>query len=102
MEQHIEVIRLAIATDATEEARVAGIAACNEILQALQPALPVPQTNMANPSEQLAQLAGALRGVPMDQLLDLAITKLRTMVPATSPRPTLPGFAVPFVPVPRS
>jgi hypothetical protein len=42
-------------------------------------------------SSQIATVVGALRGVPMEQLLDLAIAKLRsalppgTELPATSP-----------------
>lgn len=104
METLVESIRLAVAADASPEARASGAEACRAILNALDPEPPPPsavQANAAHTTAQIAQLATALRGVPVDQLLDLAITKLRTMVPA-APAASRAAFSVPLVTVPRS
>ncbi|MBA3459505.1 MAG: hypothetical protein H0T46_06065 [Deltaproteobacteria bacterium] len=102
MEHLIETIRGAIAHDASDETRAAGANACREILRSLEPEpAPVPAVASAPALTQVAQLVTAFRGVPIDQLLDLAIVKLRSVVPADT-APTRPGFAVPLVPVPRS
>lgn len=84
MENVIESIRAAIAPDATPEVRAAGVAACRSVLTALE-ASPgqgfAPATVSPNPSA-IAAAVGALRGVPPDQLLDLAISRLRAALPA--------------------
>lgn len=81
MENHLEAIRSALATDATPELRSQGAAACHALLAILEPPPPV-----APPSADLATLAnsaiGMLRSVPADQLLDLAIATLRSRLPA--------------------
>src|SRR5947208_3554541 len=88
MDQMIEMIRTAIATNATTDARAAGATACRTILTALEAAAgeplatpPVPPT----PTAQAVAIASALRGMPMDQLADLLIAKLRTLVPPDAP-----------------
>ncbi|HEX4453121.1 MAG TPA: hypothetical protein VH143_19755 [Kofleriaceae bacterium] len=83
MENVIESIRAAVATDATHEARVAGITACRTILATLEGRAGEPMVSAApmNPSA-IASVIGTLRGVPADQLLDLAIAKLRSALPA--------------------
>jgi hypothetical protein len=83
MENVIEAIQAAVAADATQEARVAGIAACRTILAALEGRAGEPMVSAAplNPSA-IANIIATLRGVPADQLLDLAITKLRAALPA--------------------
>lgn len=105
MDHLLEAIRAATATDATTEAKAAGATACRTILIALEAkegellAAPVP-----TPSPQqlppVAAIVAGLKGVPVDQLLDLAIAKLRTMVPADQ-TPRVESLAIPLVPVPR-
>ncbi|MEJ7602403.1 MAG: hypothetical protein WKG01_31205 [Kofleriaceae bacterium] len=91
MDQLLEAIRTATATDASDEARAAGAQACRTILTALE----------ATPGELLAPtpiettpvqaVVAALRGVPPDQLLDLAIARLRAALPAgTDVKPVAP------------
>jgi hypothetical protein len=76
----IDSIRAAVADGPTAEARAAGIAACRSLLAALEPP-PAVQPDPA-PQIPIAAIASALRGANPDQLLDLAIAKLRTLVPA--------------------
>lgn len=108
----IEVIRSATALDATAEARAAGAQACRAILASLEPqpsteAMPTPSIPTAAPVDpavdpaiaQLAHLASGLRGVPMEQLLDLAIARLRNALPKDAPMPTVEGVRFQLVPV---
>ena len=97
MEKLIEAIRLATMPDATDEARAAGVHACRSILAALHahsgksptPATPTP----------LQTAVTALSNVPAEQLLDLAITKLRSLLPeGTTIEPVLP-LRLPLLPV---
>ena len=76
----IELIRAATEENAAPEARAAGVQACRSILAALEPAPANPDpANAAPPTEppivQIAELASAMRGMPLDQLLDLAIAR---------------------------
>ena len=85
MENVIDSIRAAITTDATPEAKAAGVTACRAILAALEA---TPGQPLAAPAvvplsgSQIAGVVSALRGVPPDQLLDLAIQRLRAALPA--------------------
>ena len=90
MDDVIDSIRAAVAADATPDAKAAGIASCRTILAALdatpgQPIVPPPSIS------PIAAMVGALRGVPPDQLLDVAIARLRAALPAgaesTAPTP---------------
>jgi hypothetical protein len=102
MENLIETIRAAIVDGASEDARAAGASACRAILAALEakpgepvaPAVP-PSTNAA----EIVAMMSALRGVPTDQLLDIAIAKLRSMVPEQQPR--VRSIKIPIIPVRR-
>ncbi len=102
MDQLLEVIRNATAMDATDEVRAAGAHACRTILIALE-AKPgeslAPPMTASVPDSPIAAVVAGLRGVPVDQFLDLAIAKLRTMVPpdavAKAPRMTIPLIQVP-------
>ena len=88
MEAIIESIRAAVASDASPETRAAGADACRAILAALQAKPgevlaphPIPNAPPLNVSP-IANVVAALRGMPADQLFDLVIAKLRTMVPS--------------------
>ncbi len=103
METLIETIRLATASEATDEVRAAGAAACRTILIALEAkpgeSLAPPSTSTV-PDSPIAAVVAGLRGVPVDQLLDLAIAKLRTLVPADA-TPLSPRISIPLIQVPR-
>ena len=102
MHELIEVIRLAVAEDATAEAKAAGAQACRTILAALEPdaAPPAPaQPVAAPPPHPLAALAG----LDLDRALDLVIARLRAALPEDR-RVALgerPGMRIQLVPVPK-
>ncbi len=105
MDQLIEAIRTATTAGATDEAKTAGANACRTLLIALEAK---PGESLAPPiavpmdTSQIGTIVAGLKGVPVDQLLDLAIAKLRTMVPteAATP-PVVAKLAIPLVRVPR-
>ena len=100
----IESIRVAIAEGASDEARAAGANACRMLLAVLDvkpgepmvAAVPVPQP----PSPPIAAIVSAIRGVPREQLVDLLIAKLRTVVPAETAAPASVRLNIPRVTVP--
>ncbi|MBA3463712.1 MAG: hypothetical protein H0T46_27395 [Deltaproteobacteria bacterium] len=103
MEDLIETIRGATAPNATDDARAAGANACREILRALEPEPPTaPALVSTAPAAEIAQLVTALRGVPTEQLLDLAIEKLRAVVPSAALAAPSPPIRFTLVPVPQS
>ena len=102
MSDVVDAIRAAIAPDANSEARAAGAAACRALAARLDPA-GTPQPPIIAP-EVVQQLVGMLRTMDVDQVLDLAIAKLRT-VGSKDVAPALPAarpFAIRMVPVPRA
>lgn len=90
MDPLIQTIHAAIAPDASDEAKHQGALACRTILATLEPRPAQPPTPVAS-AAQITALVGALRGMPLDQLLDMAIDRLRKAVlnagtaPAASP-----------------
>lgn len=90
MEQLLEAIRAATQPDASDATKVAGANACRMLLAALETKqgdpLPAP-VPMPTAAPDITALVASLKGVPVDQLLDLAIAKLRTMVPAPQTPP---------------
>lgn len=103
MDNVIDSIRAAIAGDATPEAKAAGATACRAILAALEgtPGQPLAAPITIPPAAQIASAVSALRGVPAEQLLDLAIARLRAALPAgTEVAPVVP-FTFNIAPVPR-
>jgi hypothetical protein len=103
MDNVINAIRAAVAADATPEARAAGVQACQATLAALQatPGETFQSTPRIEVGPTAAAVAAIVRSIPPDQLLDLAIAKLRSMVPAESGPPQARPFNVRLVPVPR-
>ena len=82
MDELLETIKLAAASDASDEARAAGAAACRTVLAALDARVGEPLVHVPAPAPSpVAMAVSALRNVPPDQLLDLAIAKLRTLLP---------------------
>ena len=82
MDELLEAIRVATISEASEEARGAGVVACRTILTALEAKAGEPLVHVpAQAPSPIGMAVSALRNVPPDQLLDLAIAKLRTMLP---------------------
>jgi hypothetical protein len=104
MQDLIESIRLAVAPEATDELRATGATACLAILRALE-ANPGESLAMAPPPvpmpDAVATVVTALRGVPPEQLLDLAIARLRTALPPGQPAPTVQPLKFQLIPIPR-
>lgn len=105
MEQMIETIRAAIAPDATDDVRSAGATACRTILTALgaragEPlaaASPAPSST----ASEIATTVAALRHVPPEQLLDLAIARLRAALPPDVQSPAVQPVKFHVVTLPR-
>ena len=88
MESLLAAISAATAVDASEEARSAGVVACRTILTALEAKVGEPLVNIPAPTPSpVAMAVSALRNVPPEQILDLAIAKLQSMLPAGTPPP---------------
>jgi len=104
MENVIDAIRAAVAPGASAEAKTAGVTACNAILAALQATHGEPLAPPAPPRIEIGPAAAAfaamVRTSAPEQLLDLAIAKLRSMVPADA-APTVRAVNIPLVRVPR-
>jgi hypothetical protein len=94
-DQMIDSIRAALAEGATPDARATGVAACRAILAELAP----PSTEPARDPIPVAAIANALRGQSPDALLDLAIAKLRSLVPQDAPANQHHKLSIPLVPV---
>lgn len=106
MENLIEAIKNAIAPNASDDARAVGAQACRTILVALEtpageplgaPTAPVAPTDPASP---LQMVATALRTMPPDQLLDLAIARLKAALPPDAKVQPVKRLNVPLVAVP--
>jgi hypothetical protein len=82
MDTILETIRAGIAPDANADAKAAAATACRAILGALDATAGEPLAS-ATPvnAPPIANMVSALRGVPIDQLLDIAIAKLRASLP---------------------
>ncbi len=99
MENLLDAIRAAIAPEAAPEARAAGVDACRRILTALGATAVEPAAApVAPPPLPIADIVSALRGLPAEQLLDVAIARVRSLLPAdVKVAPTQP---IKFVHVP--
>lgn len=107
MENLIEAIRNAIASDASDEARAIGAQACRTILIALETprgepleATAAPTATAGEPVAPIHAVVAALRGMPPDQLLDLAIARLKVALPPGTEVSPVRSLNVPLVAVP--
>ncbi len=101
MDTLIDSIRAAIANGATDDTKRAGANACRAILAALETE---PGTSLAAPAPAInANLIGALGRMDLNQLLDVAIARLRVLNASNSNAPPTPsrGVSIPLVPIPR-
>ena len=101
MEDLLDLIRTAIAPDASPESRAAGAQACRHFIALLEPQPTPAATPPGAAPLPIAELATAIRTIPLDQLLDLAIVKLRSALPADAQAPTVPALNFRLVPVQR-
>jgi hypothetical protein len=101
IDSSLTTIRAALASDATPEARAAGATACRTILLALDAAGPPPAAPPALNPAAIASALTALRGVSPDQLLDLAIAKLRAALPVGGDAPAASAIRFRMIPVPH-
>lgn len=106
MNEMLEMIRAAVADGATDDSKRAGATACRTLLIALEANAgePLTVTTPARAMTPLAAAVSALRHVPPDQILDLAVEKLRAAVAARTPNapvaaPSRPPFHVQIVPL---
>ena len=99
MIDYIEAIQAAISPSAAPEQRATGAAACRAILATLEPP-PAPSAAAAPAMPPIGELVAALRGMPTDQLLDVAIARLRAALPADAAVTPVRPFKLPIVPVP--
>jgi hypothetical protein len=109
METMIEAIRVAVQSDASDDAKHQGALACRAILTVLEakPGEPLgapsdaptttPQPPIGPP--QIAAIVGAFRGMAPEQLLDLAITRLRAALPADAAVPTVAPVRFQILPI---
>jgi fructose-1-phosphate kinase PfkB-like protein len=109
MENHVDTIRNAIAKDASTEARAAGIAACRNILAELEPATAqalAPSPSPVISPDVIPQLVAMVKQMDVNQLLDVAIERLRALNAARPgavqpAQPELPrALTFPLVPIP--
>jgi hypothetical protein len=116
MENLIETIRAAAGPDATDEVRTAGAQACRTLLTALEAkdgeplasspsapesALVAPSVPAPSPHAAVHAIASVLRGMTPDQLLDLAISRLRAALPAGADVPRSQAVNFHLVPLKR-
>ncbi len=101
MNELVEAIRVALASEATPEVRIAGANACRTILAALEakPGEPLGAAVPA-PITPAPALAAAIRGMPVEHLLDLAIARVRAALPADATIPPVQPIKFMRVPVP--
>lgn len=100
----LDTLRRGLAPDADDASRAAARDACQRIALVLGTSLPIaPVPNAASVVPPLVQMATALARMPVEQLMDVAIARLRAARPAgAAPEggEARPGFRPQFVPVP--
>jgi hypothetical protein len=95
----LEAIRVATNADATPESRAAGATACRTLLAAFDTSAGQQIAAAPPVASQVAALIGALRGAPAEQLMDLAIAKLRAALPAGTVVPQTRPLKFQLIPV---
>jgi hypothetical protein len=98
METLIESIRTALAPDATDEGRRAGADACRTILAALEPKT----AESTLPLPDVAAIVKAVSAMGPDQLLEVAITRLRAALPSHAKPVQVAPLKFHIVPVPTT
>ena len=102
MENYAETIQTALASEASTEARAAGAAACRSVLATLDPTPPQESASPV-PANVMPQLLAMLGKMDLNQILDVAIERLRAVNSAQpNAKPIEPVRALSFhlVPIP--
>jgi hypothetical protein len=103
MQELVAAIQCALTPESTPEARAVGAGACRTILTALEATPGAPMTAaVAAPPSPIAAVVAGLRGVPPDQLLDIAIARLRAALPADAQVDPVPPLKFHLIPLPRT
>jgi len=100
MENLLDAIRASVAADATDETKAAGAAACRTILTALEGTPGAPLAAPIFNASEIASAVSMMRGVPAEQLLDLAIARLRAALPDGDKLPAVKPTNFRIVPIP--
>lgn len=113
----LEIIRRGLAPEADPAARASALDVCGRIVQAFGGPMPASPVNLAPaptmpppfampqgfappaPASPLAAAVGMLRNLPPEQLLDLAIQRLRAALPQETTVPETKGIQFQLVPV---
>lgn len=103
MEPLLEAIRAATVPDATDDIKAAGASACRTLLAALEAKSgePLAQPASAPVATPVEAVISAIRGMQPEQLLDLAIARLKAALPAEVTHEPVKHLAVPLVPLPK-
>jgi hypothetical protein len=99
MEQLLEAIRAATAPDATDETRAAGANACRTILTALEAKAGQPLASV-QPTTAVQSIVGLLGTMPPEQLLDLAIARLKAALPPGTDVAPVKPLKIQLLPLP--
>lgn len=101
MDAAIQTIARALASDASPDTKREGVTACRAILAVLEPSVAEAVAPPSPPAPHVAALVAALRGMPMEQILDFAITRLRTALPSGTEVAPIAQLKLPIIPIPR-
>ena len=83
MEATLDIIRIACSDTATAEQKEAGTTACRAVLAALENGVvAAPAAASSKPAPPPLPAVGQVTPPPADQLLDVVIARLRSMLPA--------------------
>src|SRR5690348_4371548 len=99
MENLLATIQAALVPDATDEARASGASACRTILTALEASPGASMSATISQPNAIAQILGAFRGMPLDQVLDVAIARLQAAVPADKVSPPVRPVRFQLIPL---
>ena len=99
MENLLATIQAVLVPDATDEARASGASACRAILTALEATPGASMSAAISQPNAVAQIVGALRGMPLDQVLDIAIARLQAAVPADKASPPVRPLHFQMIPL---
>jgi hypothetical protein len=107
MDVHIEAIRAAVAADANDDARAAGLTSCRAILAVLEARAGSAETPVAPPPVEhdlasiVTSILGALKHVKPEQLLEMAIAYLSQRLPSGTALPAARPINFHLVPIRR-
>jgi hypothetical protein len=99
MEKLFDAIRAATAPDANDDTKAAGADACRAILRALEAKPGEPLVQDPAPTTPVQTVIAALGSVPPEQLLDLAIAKLKAALPPGTELEPVRRLNLPLLPV---